>query len=79
MNIISMRIERKNQISLSISAAGGVKPEDYYDGPYSVIPKFENQLLETKNKIMIDDVNVLEIPVERVGNLGGGYTVTIGG
>lgn len=55
-----------------------VTPE-VYEGPYIVNPKFEEQKLETKNRLLQDDVTVLEIEVEKVTNLGGGYTVTIGG
>lgn len=55
-----------------------VTPE-VYEGPYIVNPKFEEQKLETKNRLLQDDVTVLKIEVEKVTNLGGGYTVTIGG
>ena len=54
-------------------------PPDPYEGPYEVIPKFMDQILETREKSMADDVTVKEIPVDKVTNVGGGYTVTIGG
>lgn len=53
---------------------------DYYDGDYVVTPKaFDPTVLETYDKIMRDDVTVLEIPYYETSNLGGGYTVFIAG
>lgn len=52
---------------------------DPYEGPYVVTPKFQEQTLATKDKNMEEDVIVEEIAVVKVGNTGGGYTVTIGG
>ena len=54
------------------------KPLPEYEGEYVVNPKFEPQKLETNKKSMYDDVTVNEIAVLEVGNLGGGYTMTIG-
>lgn len=49
-----------------------------YDGPYEVTPRFYKQKLETKEKLMTDDVTVDVIPVHEVTNPAGGITVTIG-
>ena len=49
-----------------------------YDGEYSVTPRFYEQKLETKEKLMIDDVTVEIIPAHEVTNPAGGLTVTIG-
>lgn len=49
---------------------------DPYPGPYVVIPKTVDQVLETNNKRMTDDVTVTEIPYAEVGNQYG-ITVTI--
>ena len=54
---------------------GGKLPD--YEGEYTVKPKLVEQVLPTNGRSMNDDVTVEEVPVERVGNLGGGYTVTI--
>ena len=54
------------------------KPLPEYEGEYVVDPKFVPQKLETNKKSMYDDVTVNEIAVLEVGNLGGGYTMTIG-
>lgn len=53
--------------------------EEEYDGDYIVTPETISQKLETKNRIMSDDVTVLAIPFFETTNLGGGYTAIIGG
>lgn len=50
-----------------------------YDGDYEVIPKFTEEVLKTKNKLMKDNVVVYPIEVARVSNPSGGTTVYIGG
>lgn len=39
-----------------------------YPGPYVVIPKRRDQILDTKNKTMADDVTVKEVPWIEVSN-----------
>lgn len=58
-----------------------VKPREYdeYDGVTDVIPKTTAQTLNTKDKLVRDDITVREIPFEGVENSSGGYTATIGG
>ena len=50
-----------------------------YEGDYVVKPKFEEQTLPTRQKVMGDDVTVNAIEVSRVTNQRGGKTVYIGG
>lgn len=50
-----------------------------YKGEYEVIPKFTEEVLKTKNKLMKDNVVVYPIEVARVSNPSGGTTVYIGG
>ena len=50
-----------------------------YDGPYSVKPSFEEQVLETAGLLLTADINVKQIPLSRVTNNSGGMTVIIGG
>lgn len=49
-----------------------------YEGDYNVIPRVYQQVLETKDKLMLDDVTVEIIPLAKTINLSNGYTVTIG-
>lgn len=68
----SVRIEFDVGVEMG---TGGRLPD--YEGSYTVKPKLVEQVLPTNGRSMNDDVTVEEVPVERVGNLGGGYTVTI--
>lgn len=58
---------------------GKTKPLPWYEGEYEVTPKWENIVLETKQKSMRDDVTVTEIPYLEAENPQGGITVVIGG
>lgn len=55
-----------------------VKTDEVYDGDYDVIPRVYQQVLPTKDKLMLDDVTVEVIPLSKVLNPSNGYTVTIG-
>ena len=60
-------------ISLPASVA-----EDFYEGPYEVIPSAHNDIiLDTDHKTMTDDVTVFKIPYFETSNTSG-YTVYIG-
>lgn len=50
-----------------------------YTGEYTVIPILDDeQVLETNNKVMTDNVTVKPIPVVQTTNPYGGYTIVIG-
>lgn len=51
--------------------------EETYEGDYIVEPDFVEQVLETKNKIMSDNVSVLKIRVSETANQYG-TTIYIG-
>ena len=48
-----------------------------YKGPYEVTPRVVGQTMETRNKVMTDDVTIRAIPVYRTSNQSGGTTVYI--
>jgi hypothetical protein len=50
-----------------------------YEGEYEVTPKVTEQTMETKEKVMAENVTILAIPYYDVGNTAGGSTVFIGG
>lgn len=52
--------------------------EEIYDGPLVIDPKYSDQVLQTRGKLMPDDVTVHEIFVSKVSNPSGGKTVYIG-
>ena len=79
MNSFKVKFNTNPAFKVKFEPIGYDVVPDPYIGEYDVIPKFETQTLSTKNKNMVADVTVEEIPVEKVGNPSGGYTVTIGG
>lgn len=50
-----------------------------YRGPYEVTPEWQRQILETRGKLMEEDVTIHSIEVQRVSNPANGKTVYIGG
>lgn len=52
---------------------------DEYKGPYQIEPKFIEETLATKGKLMKENVIVSPIDIARVTNPSGGTTVYIGG
>ena len=53
---------------------------EYYDGATTVTPKADSQtVLETADKVVLDDITVLKIPYWETSNISGGYTVFIAG
>lgn len=69
--------DKNDGFCLSFDSSTGVR-HSTYEGPYEVDPTFSDIILNTKQKLMSDDVLVNEIAVHRVTNLSGGLTVTIG-
>ena len=65
----------KAQAVVNVPQIGG----EEYAGDYRVIPKFTEKVLQTKNKLMKDNVSISPIEVARVTNPSGGTTVYIGG
>lgn len=70
-------LSEPEQITGDISIPEVILP-DYYEGDYNVTPHFSEQVLETEDKVMRDDVTILEIPVVRTSNPYGGDTIVIG-
>ena len=64
------------EFDVNVNTQGDVVP---YTGDYIVDPNFATQMLETKEKYMLDDVTVNPIEVARVSNPAGGRTIYIGG
>ena len=68
-------------ITRTSTKSGGetIQTADIYDGDYEVTPSTDAQVLETKKKIMTDNVTVESVPFSAVDNATGGTTITIGG
>jgi hypothetical protein len=57
---------------------GGSGRLPYYTGAYVVDPRKVEQILETRNKSMREDVTINEIYYSETSNVGGGLTAYIG-
>ena len=78
--MIEVFVQQPKEIGVKIgSELVPVGDYEHYGGEYSVTPKFENQKLNTKNKVMDFDIDVKPIPVIETPNPSGGLTVIIGG
>lgn len=71
--------ESDDEFKIEFQESGGGAAVPYYDGKYEVIPKFGEQILETKSKQLRENVVVTEIPIEYIEDVGGGITAIIGG
>ena len=70
----SIHIKESLVGNLGISTSGVT---EQYAGEYTVIPKLDQQILKTKQKVMTDDLTVKGVPVYEVSNNQGGTTVYI--
>lgn len=72
-----MIIKPINTISIGFNV-GGTSQIPPYDGEYEVTPKtYDEQVLPTRNKRMINNLTVKKIPQYEVSN-DSGYTLIIG-
>lgn len=70
-------IDDEEVLELEIEeGGGGCLP--FYDGPYNVEPRRVDQVLETQNKSMSNDVTINEIYYAETSNISGGITCYIG-
>lgn len=66
-----------NSINIGFNI-GGTSQTPPYDGEYEVVPStYDEQVLPTKNKKMINNLTVKKIPQYEVSN-DSGYTLIIG-
>lgn len=52
---------------------------DIFEGSYVYKPMFVEQIIQTRNKLLEDNITFEAIEVSKVTNLAGGKTVYIGG
>ena len=71
-------IATKDRISGCVNVGGIIKQESYNES-YEITPSVSQQILQTKNKTMINDLTIKSIPYYEVTNTSNGITVTIGG
>lgn len=80
--MIGLKVEQKTiPIELEVKDyIGTYKPEgiEQYEGDYTITPKVEEQKMQTKNKMMKENVIIEQIPFHEFSNETG-TTVVIGG
>lgn len=70
---------QSNERTLDFTVEGSSEARlPYYEGTYVVDPRKVEQILETANKSMAEDVTVNPIYYSETSNEGGGYTAYIG-
>lgn len=65
------------QVKISPIIRAAPESMEIYDGPYSVTPTVQDQILATAQRYMRDDITVTAIPYAEVSNASNGKTVTI--
>lgn len=70
----SLHTTVSGETGLAYVTKGGYKQ---YQGDYIVVPDVEEQVLETADKLMLDDVTIRQIPTYTVSNAAGGETFYI--
>ena len=64
-------------LDIEVGTIIGDESKERYQGPYEVTPKISQQVLETYDKVMEDDVFIFPVPYQEVSNPQGGQTVII--
>ena len=65
----ALQIEKTLKLDGSVIIGGGGQTYPYYEGEYIVTPlAFEQTILDTDEKVMRDDVTVLEVPYNETSN-----------
>lgn len=71
----SVEVVCDGEVGTVTEVIGGEFPR--YEGNYVVTPTMSQQKLETKNRVLSDDITVKKIPLYETTNLSGGTTVYI--
>lgn len=75
---LDVNITTSSQVFDVELGGGGEGRFPYYDGDYEVSPRKVEQILNTENKSMKDDLVINPIYYAETINQGGGYTAVIG-
>ena len=73
-----LHIEEQPTLNLKLDFGYVVDVYEHYSGSYVVAPKVYAQTMNTKDKVMDDNVNIEKIYCSQTENESGGYTVQIG-
>lgn len=79
LEVLEAKIQPTERLVGTINVPASTALCDAYEGEYTVMPSLDNDIvLETKNKHLYQDVEVLKIPQYEVSNEAGGITFIIG-
>jgi hypothetical protein len=72
-------LEAQNeQISFTTDTIFEITGGEKYEGEYIITPRaYDDQTLETKDKVCTDEITVLKVPKYETSNVSGGKTVYI--
>lgn len=78
---VSVNLTGKINLNMPVLIGRVLISTDYdnFNGDYEVTPKINSQTIETKNKLMYEDLIVKSIPYYEVSNTQGRVTIIIGG
>lgn len=72
-------VDEQIRLKSAVTVIREASPSDVYHGDYAVTPKVTKEVvLNTKTKIMKDDVTVKKMPQFEVANEAGGMTLILG-
>lgn len=77
VSLSSEQIEFTIDENFVINKSGEGRLPDYL-GKYTITPKVKEIVLPTKDKSMLRDITIFQIPYSSVKNSAGGTTITIG-
>lgn len=78
INLVVTNVNQNLGVKQDVITIPVYKDIPEYQGGYDVTPKVVEQKMETKDKVMRDDVTIKSIPFFNVSNTSGGSTVYIG-
>lgn len=80
LNIAFREINREFKFDFGEITRVGISGEfPVYDGEYDVLPDaIKDVILQTENKITLEDVRLRKIPYSETSNSANGKTITIG-
>lgn len=69
---VSMTVEDSTSVTLTAEASTYISGAEYYTGTYEITPRaYDEQILETAQKMMADDVTVRAVPYYVTSNTTG--------
>lgn len=71
-------VRNQNQLTGHISVGSDFE-HIVYDGPYEAMPHRDDQVVNTKGRLMREDFTVKAVPYAEITNNADGITITIGG